>query len=75
MSANRDKAGPETKPNANWLDIVQKHVGSLESGVVEIVVHNSRVVQIEKTEKLDVRENASPAQPKPGKIGLQQGKS
>jgi len=34
-----------------WLDVVRKHVGSLSFGVVQITVHDSKVVQIEKTEK------------------------
>ncbi len=35
-----------------WLDVVREHVASLHFGVVEIVVHDSRVVQIDKTERL-----------------------
>ena len=31
-----------------WVDLVIQHVGSLRYGVVEIVVHDSRVIQIEK---------------------------
>jgi len=37
---------------ANWLEIVREQVGSLKYGVVEIVVHDSQVTQIEKTERL-----------------------
>ena len=36
----------------SWLDIVRRHVGSLNFGVVQIVVHGARVVQIERTEKV-----------------------
>jgi len=36
----------------SWLEIVRQQVGSLRFGVVEIVVHDSRVTQIEKTERL-----------------------
>ena len=36
----------------DWLAIVSKQVESLRFGVVQIVVHESRVVQIERTEKL-----------------------
>jgi hypothetical protein len=43
---NRDLA------DANWLEIVRQQVGSLRFGVVEIIVHDSRVTQIEKTERL-----------------------
>lgn len=35
-----------------WVDLVIQHVGSLRYGVVEIVVHDSRVIQIEKTERV-----------------------
>ncbi len=37
---------------AKWLELVIQQVGSLRYGVVEIVVHDSRVIQIEKTERL-----------------------
>jgi len=45
--------------DVKWLDLVVQHVKSLRYGVVEIVVHDSRVVQIEKTERvrLDKTEN------------------
>jgi hypothetical protein len=36
----------------NWLPIVQKTVESLDFGVIQIVVHGSKVVQIERTEKI-----------------------
>ena len=35
-----------------WLNIVEQQVQSLRFGVVQIVVHENRVVQIEKTEKV-----------------------
>jgi len=35
-----------------WLTVVRRQVGSLRFGVVQVVVHDSRVVQIEKTEKI-----------------------
>ncbi len=35
----------------SWLEIVRRQVGSLDFGVVQIVVHAARVVQIERTEK------------------------
>jgi hypothetical protein len=38
--------------NLKWLEIVRRQVASLRFGVVEIVVHDSRVTQIEKTERL-----------------------
>ena len=36
---------------ADWLDLVRQKVQSLRFGVVQIVVHDSKVTQIERTEK------------------------
>ena len=35
-----------------WVDAVRRQVNSLRFGVVQIVVHDARVVQIERTEKI-----------------------
>jgi hypothetical protein len=35
-----------------WLAIVQRHVATVRYGVVQITVHDGRVTQIERTEKL-----------------------
>lgn len=40
-----------------WLDAVRGQVKSLRFGIVQIVVHDSRVVQIEKTEKIRLEES------------------
>ncbi len=45
-SANQNSGEP------GWLQVVQNQVGGLRFGVVQIVVHDSRVVQIERTEKV-----------------------
>ena len=37
--------------NPKWLSIVREKVESLRYGVVQIVVHDSRVTQIERTER------------------------
>ena len=42
----------EGATSLDWLQLVQRQVGSLRFGVVQIVVHESRVVQIERTEKV-----------------------
>jgi hypothetical protein len=42
-----------------WLELVIQHVGSLRYGVVEIVVHDSRVIQIEKTERVRLEKNSN----------------
>jgi hypothetical protein len=51
MSAIQIKsAGVETQPE--WLEVVRRQVASLRFGVVQIVIHDSHVKQIEKTERL-----------------------
>jgi hypothetical protein len=35
----------------SWLDVLKEQVTSLRYGIVQIVVHDRRVVQIERTEK------------------------
>ena len=40
------------RKEAAWLEIVRRHVDSLRFGVVQIVVHDSQVTQIEKTERV-----------------------
>ncbi len=46
----------ETNGNAGekleWLELVRRQVASLQFGVVQIVVHESQVTQIERTERL-----------------------
>jgi len=43
-----------------WLELVIQHVSSLRYGAVEIVVHDSRVIQIEKTERVRLEKQESP---------------
>ena len=43
-----------------WLRLVASQVGSLRFGVVQIVVHENRVVQIEKTEKVRLNKDIKP---------------
>jgi hypothetical protein len=45
-----------TEEERVWLSIVRRQVRSLHFGVVQIVVHDARVVQIERTEKLRLNE-------------------
>ena len=52
MSEARIKSVANDTEDSNWLEIVRQQVGSLRYGVVEIVVHDSRVTQIEKTERV-----------------------
>jgi hypothetical protein len=58
MDASQNKTvGHGGSPD--WLEIVRQHVGSLRYGVVEIVVHDSRVIQIEKTERVRLDKSQS----------------
>jgi hypothetical protein len=52
MSAIQIKADAETIGKPDWLEIVRRQVGSLRFGVVQIVAHDSRVTQIDKTERV-----------------------
>jgi hypothetical protein len=49
-AAIESKEGVENLPP--WLEIVRRQVGSLRFGVVQIVVHDSEVTQIDKTERV-----------------------
>jgi hypothetical protein len=48
MSTTRSPI-PAAEPE--WLALVREKVGSLRFGVVQIVVHDRKVTQIERTEK------------------------
>ena len=41
----------KTETSPEWLRVVQEKVESLRFGVVQLVVHDGRVTQIERTEK------------------------
>lgn len=49
MSESITPANPGAHPD--WLRVVQEKVESLRYGVVQLVVHDGRVTQIERTEK------------------------
>ena len=48
-----DRSSPPKpgRPDA-WLDVVRQAVGTLRFGIVQIVVHDGRVSQIERTERM-----------------------
>jgi hypothetical protein len=56
MKTNNTNKTNELEEKRRWLEVVQQQVDSLRFGVVQIVVHDSRVVQIEKTEKLRIEQ-------------------
>jgi len=37
-----------------WLEIVRQQVTTLQFGMVQITVHESKVVQVERTEKIRI---------------------
>lgn len=49
MTRSIPQAQPEASPD--WLRVVQQKVESLRYGVVQLVVHDGRVTQSERTEK------------------------
>ena len=51
-----------------WLEIVRQQVTTLQFGIVQITVHESKVVQVERTEKIRIahsvpRRNLRPDDP------------
>ncbi len=42
---------PKNEIQPEWLRVVQEKVESLRFGVVQLVVHDGKVTQIERTEK------------------------
>jgi hypothetical protein len=52
MKATQTETGSDAGEKAGWLEIVRRQVGSLRFGVVQIVVHDSQVTQIDKTERV-----------------------
>ena len=52
MSENKIESIESAGKKTAWLDIVRQQVGSLRYGVVQIVVHDSQVTQIDKTERV-----------------------
>ena len=49
MSQITTNPKPDERPE--WLRVVQQKVETLRYGVVQLVVHDGRVTQIERTEK------------------------
>lgn len=65
VSDSPDAREVEDKTNANWLAVVEESVRGLRFGVVQITIHEGKVVHIDRTErtKLDLTSKAliSPA--------------
>jgi hypothetical protein len=52
MSENKVKPAVNADERPDRLEIVRRQVGSLRYGVVQVVVHDSQVTQIDKTERV-----------------------
>jgi hypothetical protein len=52
MSLIQIKPEKDADEKLDWLEVVRRQVGSLRYGVVQIIVHDSQVTQIEKTERV-----------------------
>ena len=50
MHNERNKPAGAASPR-DWIQLVTKQVSTLRYGVVQIVVHDSQIVQVERTEK------------------------
>ena len=46
------KTETQDQDSQSWLEMVRQQVAFLRFGVVQIAVHDSHVVQIERTEKV-----------------------
>lgn len=44
---------------SHWLSVVEENVRTLRFGVVQIVVHDAKVVQVERTEKIRLDDGRS----------------
>ena len=52
MSKKEIKLAVNAGERPDWLEIVLRQVGSLRYGMVQIIVHDSQVTQIDKTERV-----------------------
>ena len=60
MNATLTKTERDAGEKSGWLEIVRRQVGSLRFGVEQIVVHDSQVTQIEKTERVRLDKSRTP---------------
>jgi hypothetical protein len=54
----------------HWVQVVQEQVGAIRFGVVQITIHESRVVQVERTEKVRFDRLGGHDQPVAGKAQI-----
>jgi hypothetical protein len=51
LPTEEERPAAEAPTVAPWLSLVAEKVKSMHYGVVQIVIHDSKVVQIERTER------------------------
>jgi hypothetical protein len=51
MSVSSAHSSPAVSTPPDWIAVVREKVEGLRFGVVQLVVHDGRVTQIERTEK------------------------
>lgn len=59
MNGNSKQTGTKTEAD-NWVHLATEMVEKTEFGVVQLIIHNARVVRIERTEKV-LLENSRPS--------------
>lgn len=52
MNSIETKIAGNGDTKTGWLEIVRQQIASMRFGVVQIVVHDSQVTQIDKTERV-----------------------
>jgi hypothetical protein len=52
MNRNLGAANSNELEATQWVQLVQEMVKKTEYGVVQLVIHNARVVRLERTEKV-----------------------
>ena len=53
---------PSNEPQPEWVNLVRAQVEGLKYGVVQLVVHDGRVTQIERTERTRIEPPRAEAQ-------------
>jgi len=51
-SDDQNANGAKEQHLPEWLELVRKQVASLKFGTVQIIVHDSRVTQVDRVEKV-----------------------
>jgi len=62
MTNNSNSSPPPLEPE--WIPLVRAQIENLRYGIIQLVVHDGRVTQIERTEKVRLPSNTVSGQPK-----------